>query len=365
MNISYKFRLYPNRDQEILILKTFGCVRFIYNKMLEDKIEHYKETKNLIKTSPAKYKEEFTWLKEVDAVALCNAQLNLEAAYKRFFNKPDAGFPKFKSKKQSKSSYTTNNTADGTSIRIADSKIRLPKLGFVKLKLHRDIPKNSRIKSVTISKSSSNKYYASILLDIDFKPLSKDLDKSKALGLDYSSSSFYVDSQNNKADYPKFYRNAQDKLAREQRKLSKMIKGSHNYEKQKLKISKIHEHIFNQRNDFIHKLSHELSNSYDIICVEDINLRAISQALHLGKSTLDNSFGRFRTFLEYKLTNQGKKLIKIDKWFPSSKMCRFCGSVNSDLKLSDRTWKCDCGAVLDRDHNAAINILNQGLLLVD
>ena len=140
--------------------------------------------------------------------------------------------------------------------------------------------------------------------------------------------------------------------------------GSNNYQKQKIKVAKIHEHIANQRKDFLHKLSSQLANSYDIICIEDINMQSISQGLNLGKSTFDNGFGMFRSFLEYKLSYQGKKLVKINKWFPSSKTCIFCGAVNSGLTLADRTWTCGCGAVIGRDHNAALNILSQGLLLI-
>ena len=231
--------------------------------------------------------------------------------------------------------------------------------------MHRTIPVVDKIKSATVSKTASGKYYIALLTEYEAETLLTELDKLKSLGLDYSSSNFYVDSQGNEANYPKFYRNAHKKLSIEQRKLAKMIHGSNNYNKQKIKIAKLHEHISNQRVDFLHKLSTDLANNYDIICVEDINLKNMSQCLNLGKSTMDNGFGMFRTFLEYKLNNRGKRLIKIDKWFPSSKMCRFCGIINTELKLSDRIWYCDCGHIINRDYNAAVNILNQGLLLID
>ena len=361
-NKAYKFRLYPNKEQEILFNKTFGCVRFIFNKMLGDKIEYYKETKEKLNNTPAQYKKEFEWLKEVDSLALANAQMNLQTAYNNFFRSPKTGFPKFKSKKRSNLSYTTNN--QGGTISIIDKQIKLPKIGLVKMKQHRIIPSEQKIKSATISKTPSGKYYISILVEYDFIPPIISLDKNKALGLDYASHSFYVDSQNREADYPKFYRIALDKLAKEQRKLSLMKYSSNNYYKQKLKVAKLHEHISNQRKDWIHKLSTELANEYDYICVEDINMQNMAQSLKLGKSTNDNGFGMFRTILGYKLSERGKKLIKIDKWFPSSKMCRFCGNINKELTLADRVWTCICGEIINRDENAAINIMNVGLSMV-
>lgn len=359
MNKAYKFRMYPNSEQKLLFEKTFGCVRFIYNKMLADKIEFYKETKQKLNNTPAQYKNEFEWLKEVDSLALANAQMNLQTAYNNFFRNPKSGFPKFKSKKHNKNTYTTNNQK-GT-ISLSHNKIKLPKVGNVKIKQHREIPPGHEIKSATVSKTDSGKYYVSILTEYYHDIPERALDKNKSLGLDYASHSFYVDSQGRESDYSKFYRNSQDKLAKEQRKLANMEYGSNNYQKQRVKIATIYEHIANQRKDWLHKLSYTLARDYDYICVEDINMKNISQSLHLGKSTLDNGFGMFRTFLQYKLEERSKKLIKIDKWFPSSKMCRFCGTVNSSLSLADRVWKCDCGKTLNRDENAAINILNAGL----
>ena len=362
MNKAYKFRMYPNSEQKLLFEKTFGCVRFIYNKMLADKIEFYKETKQKLNNTPAQYKEEFEWLKEVDSLALANSQMNLQTAYNNFFRDPKIGFPKFKSKKKGKNTYTTNNQK-GT-ISLLHNKIKLPKVGYVKIKQHREIPSDHEIKSATISKTASGKYYVSILTEYSYDISKRILSKDKALGLDYASHSFYVDSQGREADYPRFYRETQDKLAKEQRKLANMKYGSNNYQKQKVKIAIIHEHIANQRKDWLHKLSYILARDYDYICVEDISMKNMSQSLHLGKSTLDNGFGMFRTFLQYKLEGQGKRLIKIDKWFPSSKMCRFCGTINTNLKLSDRIWTCACGKTLNRDENAAINILNVGLNMV-
>ena len=362
-NKAYKFRLYPTKEQEIMFAKTFGCVRFIYNKMLADKIEFYKETKQKLNNTPAQYKKEYEWLKEVDSLALANAQMNLQTAYNNFFRNPKVGFPKFKSKKRNKNSYTTNNDKGGK-LRIENGRIRLPKVGLVKIRQHRIIPDNQKIKSATITKTPSGKYYVSILVEYEQYIPDVQLDKNKALGLDYASHSFYVDSQGREADCPKFYRNAQIILAKEQRKLSHMKYGSNNYQKQRLRVARIQERIANQRKDWIHKLSTQLANDYDYICVEDINMQNMAQSLNLGKSTNDNGFGMFRTILAYKLADRGKELIKIDKWFPSSKMCRFCGTINKNLTLADRIWTCECGKTLNRDENAAINIMNIGLSMV-
>lgn len=361
LNKAFKFRLLPNQTQIDLLAKTFGCCRFIYNKMLEDKIKYYQETKKHLSVTPAKYKQEFEWLKEVDSYSLCNEQINLQTAFNNFFRIPKVGFPKFKSKKSDKSSYTTSNVSN--IIRANDKhQIHLCKLGWVKFVEHRKIPTDYKIKSATITKTPSGKYYISILTEYEYEISKRVLDKNKSLGLDYSSHDFYVDNQGRSPEnLHHYYRDLQGKLAFHQRKLSHMVKGSNNYARQKIVIARIHERISNQRKDFIEKESTKLANSYDVICLEDIDLSNIAQSLKLGKSTLDNAFGMFRTRLEQKMMLQGKLIIKIDKWFPSSKLCRFCGCINKDLKLSDRVWKCECGETLNRDENAAINILNEGL----
>ena len=361
-NKSYKFRLYPNDEQKILFAKTFGCVRFIYNQMLSDKIAHYKETRKKLCNTPAQYKKKFEWLKEVDSLALANAQMNLQSAYNNFFSTPKVGFPKFKSKKRNKDSYTTNNQ-NGT-VGIVDKKLRLPKVGLVRMVQHRIIPDSEKIKSATITRTPSGKYYVSILVEYDQIIPEIELSKDKAVGLDYASHSFYVDSQGREADYPRFYRKAQARLAHEQRKLSNMKYGSNNYRKQRIRVARVHEKVANQRLDWIHKLSTQLANEYDIVCVEDINMQNIARSLKLGKSTNDNGFGMFRNILAYKLADRGKAFVKIDKWFPSSKMCRHCGSINHELTLSDRVWACSCGAKINRDENAAINIRNEGLRML-
>lgn len=360
MNKAYKFRAIPNAEQRVLFAKTVGCTRFVYNRMLADKIAHYKATGQMLHNTPAQYKAEFSFLREVDSMALCNAQMQLQTAYKNFFRDKSIGFPKFRSKKSSRKAYTTNWIKGN--IAIVGNFLKLPKMGLVRVKFHRQIPENHKIKSVTFSQDPSGKYYVSILTEYEANIPERTLDIKKALGLDYSSPHFYVDSQGVEADMPHFYRQAERRLAREQRKLSKMVKGSFNYQKQRRRVALAHEKVKNQRKDWQHKRSRELADRWDIICVEGINYKDMSGSLRLGKATQDNGFGQFRTFLSYKLTEQGKKLVTIDKWFPSSKLCRHCGYINDGLTLSDRVWVCpSCGETILRDENAAINIRNAGV----
>ena len=363
MNKAFKYCACPNAEQRELFAKTIGCTRFVYNRMLSDKIEYYNKTCKMLSNTPAQYKSEFPFLKEVDSVALCNAQLQLQTAYKNFFRDKSIGFPKFRSKKSSRRAYTTN--CINGSIAIVGNCLKLPKMGLVRVKFHRQISDTHRIKSVTFSQEASGKYYVSILTEYEADIPERTLNKDKALGLDYSSPHFYVDSQGIEADMPHFYHKAQQRLAREQRKLSKMVKGSSNYQKQKRRVALVHEKIRNQRKDWQHKKSRELADRWDVVCVEDINYKGMSASLHLGKATMDNGFGQFRTVLAYKLAEQGKRLITIDKWFPSSKMCCHCGCINKQLTLSDRVWVCPfCGKTILRGENAAINIRNAGIKLI-
>ena len=359
-NKAYKFRIYPDNLQQEMFSKTFGAARFVYNKMLEDKIAYYEETGKMLKNTPAQYKKECEFLKEVDSLALANAQLQLETAYRNFFRDKNIGFPKFKSKKHPKHSYTTN-LVNGN-IRISGKRIRLPKVGEVRIRLHRQIPNDHLIKSVTVSREPSGKYFVSILTEYEAPETIVSLDKENSIGLDYSSPSFYVDSNGYIASMPHFFREAEKKLAKEQRRLSHMVKGSRNYNKQRRKVALAHEKVRNQRNDWQHKESRRLASLYDFVFVEGINYKDMARGLHLAMATNDNAFGSFRTCLAYKLKEKGGKLIAIDKWYPSSKTCRHCGYIKSDLKLSDRVWVCPaCGCIIDRDVNAAINIKNEGL----
>lgn len=363
LNKAYKFRLYPNAEQQILINKTFGCVRFIYNKMLGDKIEHYNSTKQKLNNTPAQYKKEYEWLKEVDSLALANAQMNLQTAYNNFFRDTKIGFPKFKSKHKDRKSYTTNYV--NGNIQIQGKQIKLPKLGLVNVKFHRQIPKDNTIKSCTISHTPTGKYYISILVEYEEEVTPITINTDNVIGLDMDMKNLFTDSQGNRAEYPRYYRQMQDKLAKEQRRLSKCVRGSNNYHKQKLKVAKLHEKVANQRKDFLHKLSNQIANDYDAVCIENLNMKAMSQCLHLGKSVADNGWGMFTTFIGYKLVDRGKPIVKIDKWYPSSKMCNVCGNINNTLTLADREWTCDsCKTHHDRDCNAAINIKNEGIRLI-
>lgn len=326
--------------------------------------EQYKENKEALRQQkyslPADFKREFSWLKEVDSLSLANAQLHLNTAYKNFFRDKTSGFPKFKSKHHDRKSYTTNNQK-GTIRLIDDKTIRLPKLKDVRIKLHRQLPPDAVIKSATISQTPTGKYYISILVEYAAEITPLTAKPETTLGLDYSSKSLYIDSEENSAEYPRFYRQAEANLKKAQRKLSKRKKGSKNREKQRRKVAKLHEKVANQRKDFLHKLSRQITNAYEAIAIEDLNMRGIAQGLKLAKSTNDNGFGMLRTFLAYKLEQQGKQLVIIDKWYPSSKLCHFCKQENKKLTLADRTWVCEhCGRELDRDVNAAINIKNEG-----
>ena len=363
---SYKYRIYPNDIQKELIEKTFGCSRFIWNKMLEDRKNQIFYNGKLSKITPAKYKEEYTWLREVDSMALCNAQKQFDIAFSRFCREKNIGFPKSR-KKKGLQSYTTNYHKDRNNIRFIEGKfLHLPKLGNVKIKMHREISDDCNIKEAVIKRNPSNNYYVCIVVEYETKSNNNELDINNSIGLDYSSSFLYVDSNGVVANMPHFYRKSEKRLAIAQRKLSHMVIGSNNYQKQLLIVNRIYEKIRNQRNDYLHKITTNLSNNYDYIFIEDINLTNIAKSLKsLGKSTMDNGFGLFRKFLSYKMENKCKYLVKIDKMFPSSKKCHVCGYKKIDMTLNDRKWKCPiCESLLDRDVNAAINIRNEGIRLV-
>ena len=362
MNKAYKFRIYPNAEQQIILTKTFGCVRFIYNQMLSDKINHYEETKQKLNNTPAQYKSKFPWLKEVDSLALANAQMNLQMAYNSFFRNTKIGFPKFKSKKSNRRSYTTN-CVNGN-ISIDNGFLKLPKVGLVKLKQHRLILSNYKLKSVTISQTPSGKYYASVLFEYENQIQEQEL--HDFLGLDFSMHGLYKDSNGNEPAYPRYYRQAEERLKREQRKLSLMQKGSKNRSKQRIKVANLHEKVANQRKDFLHKQSRQIANAYDCVCIENLDMKAMSQSLNFGKSVTDDGWGMFVTFLKYKLEETGKRLVKVNKFFASSQICNVCGYKNTATKnLSIRAWDCpECGTHHNRDINAAINIRNEGMRLV-
>ena len=373
-NRAIKYRAYPTTKQSVMFAKTFGCCRKVYNLMLSDKIEGYKATGKFPTVTPAKYKNDYPYLREVDSLALANKQMDLQEAFRNTFSKSRKkknGFPKFKSAKHSRKSYTTNNQK-GT-VAIIDNKcIKLPKIGKVKAVIHR-VPDDSwTIKSATVSQESDGKYYISVLFEFDNAINLYVADKTNAIGLDYASNGLYVDNNGDVGTNHKYYRESHDKLAKAQRKLSRMQGSkkheakSNNYIKQLRKVNKIHRHIANQRLDNLHKISTKIANSYDVVCVESLDMKAMSNhGFGNGKATLDNGYGMFLSMLEYKLSDRNKYLVKVDKWFPSSQRCHCCGKIHPEMKsLQTRTIKCDCGLTMSRDQNAAINILHEGLRLL-
>ena len=375
MNSAIKYRLYPTSEQKIMFAKTFGCCRKVYNLMLSEKIESYKTTGKFVAVTPAKYKKDFPYLKEVDSLALANVQLNLQSAFRNHFDRnrrKKTGFPKFKSAKHSRKSYTTNNQ-NGT-VAIIDSRyIRLPKTGKVRAVIHRVPGTDWKLRSATVSCSSDDRYYVSVLFEYENSAPTYVADENNAIGMDYASDGLYVDDKGNIGTNQKFYRESHKKLAKEQRKLSRK-KGSrkgedksHNYLKQQRKVNRIHTHIANQRKDNLHKISAEIANQYDIVCVENLNMRNMSnRGFGNGKATLDNGYGMFLDMLEYKLANRGKYLVKVDKWYPSSQICHCCGKRHPEMKdLRIRTMRCECGYVMDRDRNAAMNIKKEGLRIMN
>ena len=369
---AYKFRIYPTEEQEIFFAKTFGCVRKVYNLMLNDRKKAYEEVKDdpskkMTFPTPAKYKEEFPFLKEVDSLALANAQLNLDKAYKNFFRDKSVGFPRFKSKKNPVQSYTTNNQ-NGT-VALIDSKfIKVPKLkSLVRIKLHRQ-PKGM-IKSATISRHYSGKYYISLLCKEEISELPK---TNSAIGIDLGITDFAILSDGQKIDNHKFTSKMEKKLKREQRKLSRRallakkkgipLSEAKNYQKQKRKVARLHEKVMNQRTDFLNKLSTEIIKNHDIICIEDLNVKGMLRNHKLARSISDVSWSSFVAKLQYKADWYGREIIKVDQWFPSSQICSECGHKDGKKLLDIREWTCPiCHTHHDRDINASINILIEGL----
>ena len=369
---AYKFRIYPTEEQEIFFAKTFGCVRKVYNLMLNDRKKAYEEVKNdpskkMTFPTPAKYKEEFPFLKEVDSLALANAQLNLDKAYKNFFRDKSVGFPRFKSKKNPVQSYTTNNQ-NGTVALIDNKFIKVPKLkSLIRIKLHRQ-PKGM-IKSATISRHASGKYYISLLCKEEINELPK---TNSAIGIDLGITDFAILSDGQKIDNNRFTSKMEKKLKREQRKLSKRallaknkgipLSEAKNYQKQKRKVARLHEKVMNQRTDFLNKLSTEIIKNHDIICIEDLNVKGMLRNHKLARSISDVSWSSFVAKLQYKADWYGREIIKVDTWFPSSQICSECGHKDGKKSLDIREWTCPiCHTHHDRDINASINILIEGL----
>lgn len=370
-----RVRLYPTEEQKILINQTVGCARFVYNQTLADCKQSYEQSKHFPSQNEriknlVPLKEKYKFLKEVDACALQQSVRDFNSALNNFFkNRNHFGFPKFKSKRNLKQSYRTPHR--GGKADILDSKrIKLPKLGEVKTKRF-NIPKVYKIFNITVEKTNTNKYYASICIETEVQPLPK---TGKQVGFDLGLIDLLIGSDGTKFERPKFDYLYKDKLAEEQRKLSKMrtkleranlnLDECKNYQKQKHKVAKLYEHIANSAKDFNHKLSRKLVEDYDLLAFEDLNIEGMKKNHYLAYSVSDVRWSQLLNFVRYKCNWYGKEFKQVDRFYASSKICSCCGAYHKDIvnSLSVRDWTCpDCGSHHDRDANAAMNILTQAL----
>lgn len=367
----YKYRIYPNKQQEEQIHKTFGCKRFVYNQCLAYREEKHKsENISLSKIECNNWKNQvlkkkYEWLNEVDKFALDNAVIDMDNAYQKFI-KEHIGFPKFKSKKNYYKSYKTNftNTTAGGNIRIDfdKNKILLPKLKWVKVKIHRKL--TGKIKSVVISQVPSGKYFISVLVETEHIPIES---TGYMIGVDLGIKDLLITSDGEKFDNIRTTKKYEDKLIKEQRRLSHKVRGSKNYEKQRIKVAKIHEKIHNTRIDNLHKISHKLISENQVIVSEDLAVSNMVKNHNLAKAIFDCGWYELTRQITYKSDWNNRQYIKIGRFTKSSQPCNVCGYINTETKdLSVRKWTCpECGSVHDRDVNAAINILNEGLRLLN
>lgn len=358
INKTYRFRIFPNKEQEVLLNKHFGCSRFVYNYFLNERKEQYQKDKKSdnyyaqAKTlTELKKQEDTIWLKEVNSQTLQFALRSLDTAYVNFF-RGNAQFPKFKSRKH-KNTFTVPQFG-----KLEDGKIILPKFkDGIKVKLHREV--KGEIGKMSITKTPTGKYYVSIFTEQQIEELPK---TNKQVGIDLGLKDFVITSDNKKFKNNRYTKKYAKQLKKAQQHLSRKQKGSNGFEKQKLKVSKIHEKIASCRLDTLHKVSHQLVSDYDLISIEDLNVKGMIKNHKLSKHIADVSWGNFVTLLQYKCDWYGKELVKVNRFYPSSKTCGDCGWINQELKISDREWTCkSCSVVHDRDVNASRNILKEGL----
>ena len=363
---AFKYRIYPNKKQQELIQKTFGCTRFVYNYYLNKRKEMYENdrttfTYNMCSKDLTSLKKDLEWLKEVDSVGLQSSLKDLDYAYQKFF-KEHTGYPKFKSKKNRYKSYKTKNT--NNCIDFNNKHIKLPKLGLVKVR-DKQIPQG-RILNATISQEPNGHYYCSLCCtDIEFEQLPK---TNKNVGIDLGLVDFAILSDGIKIENPQFYEQSEKKLAKLQRELSRKTIGSARWEKARLKVAKLQKHIANQRNDFLHKLTTTIIRNYDVIAIEDLDVKSMKEtdSKLRNKRVGDVSWSEFRRMLTYKSQWYGKELSVIDRYYPSSQICHVCGHRDGKKSEDIRNWVCpNCHSELDRDINASINILNEGLRILN
>ena len=369
MTVQYttiKARLYPTEAQAELFEKTFGCCRYIWNHMLADQQRFYLETDKHFIPTPAKYKKEAPFLTEVDNQALIQEHNKLSQAFRVFFKSPEHfGYPNFKRKKTDRDSFTACNHVfeSGPTIYITKDGIRMTKAGIVKAKFPRRPRNGWKLRRVTVEKTKTSKYFAYILYEYAVKERSAVTPApGTTLGLKYSMSHFYVADNGEMADAPHWLKQSQEKLAKIQKRLNRMQPGSQNYQEAVQKYRLLHEHIANQRKDFIHKESSRIANGWDAVCVRGDDLQKVSQKKVLMGNALDSGFGMFRECLRYKLERQGKPLIVVDRYAPTSRTCSICGQVRACDLHRRAVWICaKCGAKHNREVNAAKNIKTAGL----